>query len=121
MLVLFIVMPRKLDERDIEIFRKLVPELNRDALSPAGHQFKSILPPMAHHFTEDEDDFKERLDRLSGDDIGYLVGKVLDGGEMLGSLDKGDIEVFVGLVESKVSKEQADKVREYVGLEYYFE
>lgn len=114
-------MPRKLDERDIEIFRKLVPELNRDAISPAGHQFKSILPPLAHHFTEDEDDFKERLELLDGGDLEYLVEKVLNGEEMLGSLDKEDIEVFVGLVEAKVSKEHADKVREYVGMEYYFE
>jgi len=113
-------MARKLDDRDIGIFRKLVPELNRDALSPAGHQFKSILPPLAHHFTQDEADFKVRLERLDGDDLEYLVGKVLDGGEMLGSLEKEDIEVFVGLVEAKVSKERADKVREYVGMEYYF-
>lgn len=114
-------MPRKLDDRDIEIFRKLVPELNRDVLSPVGHQFKSILPPLAHHFCEDEGDFKVRLEILSKDDIEYLVGKVLDGGEMLGSLDKEDIEVFTDLVEAKVSKEQADKVREFIGLEYYFE
>jgi len=114
-------MPRKLDERDLEIFRKLVPELNRDAISPAGHQFKSILPPIAHHFTEDEADFKVRLERLEREDLEYLVEKVLDGGEMLGSLEREDIEVFVGLVEGKVSKERADEVRGYVGLEYYFE
>ena len=68
-------MPREFTRKDIEIFNKLAPEAGGRLTSrEAGHQFPFILRPVSHKFAESPEDFRERLERLSPDELDYLVG-----------------------------------------------
>ena len=96
-------MARELTERDIEIFRKLAPECGETTCGGSGHAFQSILPPVSNHFAESAEDFEERLARLDGADVQWLVDRILDGSESLGCVQEEDIEAFVKLVRSSIS------------------
>lgn len=92
---------RKLTQKDIDIFKKLVPELD-DIVSPEGHPFPFILRPVSHRFAQSSEDFGQRLRRLSKEDMNYLVELVLLGEEDVQDLSEGDLEEFMAVVREKV-------------------
>jgi len=97
-------MLRDLGSREIEILRKLAPELG-DSLGPApGHAFKFILLPVSHRIASSSEDFE------------YLVGLVLEGKEDIRSLAEGDLEAFLGVVNKRLSAEKTREIREKLGL-----
>ena len=55
---------RKLKGKDLEILKKLVPEVEEKLRSGSGIEYHSILPPVSMHYAVDEEDFEERLKRL---------------------------------------------------------
>ncbi|MGA2911891.1 MAG: hypothetical protein ABSE07_00040 [Methanoregula sp.] len=103
-------MPRELTERDISILKKLAPECGELTCSGSGHIFHSILPPVSNHFSEDADDFIQRISRLSDDELTYITEMILKGEESMGCLPLEDVEAFVHLVHERFSKEIAQKV-----------
>jgi hypothetical protein len=104
------LMARKLDEKDWEILRRLVPELDDLRGQGIDVEYRNILPPVANHHSRDELDFGERLKRLSADDLSYLADHVLDGSESLGCLYPEYADVFFEALRGKISSEILDKV-----------
>ena len=103
-------MARNLSPRDIEILKKLAPELD-DPLCPAsGHDFFSILPPVANHFAADEVDFIDRVKRLSPDELAYLAGLILTGSESVGCLPPDALVLLVEHVADVLSLGTAEKI-----------
>jgi hypothetical protein len=100
-------MPRELSDRDRDILKKLAPECGEEICSGSGHAFLSILPPVANHFATSEADFSERIGRLTDDDLGYLVGLILDGRESLGCVPPDFIEVFLRRVAERLGNKTA--------------
>lgn len=74
---------RKLKGRDLEILKKLAPEVENKLRSGSGIEYHSILPPVSIHYAIDEEDFEERIKRLSSDGLKYLVDHILDESECL--------------------------------------
>ncbi|MDN7024975.1 hypothetical protein FGU65_08760 [Methanoculleus sp. FWC-SCC1] len=104
-------MPRKLDEKDLTIFRKLAPEY-ADVICPgAGHAFQSILPPVSNHVADDADDFAERIRRLSDEDWQYLTEAILKGRESLSCIPEEDVEAVLAEITAHVSEDAAERVR----------
>jgi hypothetical protein len=103
-------MPRELSDRDREILKKLAPECGDEICSGAGHAFLSILPPVANHFATSEDDFSERIGHLTDDDLGYLVGLILDGRESLGCVPPEFIEIFLRRVAERLGNRAAEDI-----------
>jgi hypothetical protein len=103
-------MPRELSERDIEILKKLAPECGDLTCSGSGHQFHSILPPVSNHFAEDSNDFIQRINRLTDEELTYLTDIIQKGEESMGCLPVEDVEAFVHLVHDRLSEEVAQKV-----------
>lgn len=97
---------RKLSEKDAEILHKLAPE----AREPI--HYRSILPPVSFHYATDEEDFEERLQRLSGEEISYLADRILDGSECLLCISPESARVFVSVLQSRLGEERAEKIRE---------
>ena len=110
-------MPRELSERDREILKKLAPECGDEICSGSGHAFLSILPPVANHFAADADDFSERIGRLTDDDLGYLVGLILDGRESLGCAPPEYIEIFLRRVAGRLGNRPAEEIVMHYGEE----
>lgn len=98
---------RKLDAKDLEILKKLAPEMKTSEM-----HYRSILPPVSMHYATDEEDFQERLERLSEDDLTYLAGSILDGSECLLCISPESAKLFIEALEKKAPGEAAEKIRE---------
>jgi hypothetical protein len=97
---------RKLNEKDMEILRKLAPEAS------VPTHYRSILPPVSMHFAADDEDLQDRLERLSTEDLKYLAGRILDGSECLLCISPEAAGMFLDLLENKVPGDAAEKIRE---------
>jgi hypothetical protein len=108
-------MVREFTEKDIEIFNKLAPEARGTFSREAGHPFPFILRPVSHKFAESAEDFRKRLERLSPDELDYLVELALKGKEDIESLDE-DRDEFIAVVSEKISPERAKRLKDYLGI-----
>ncbi len=105
-------MARDLVERDLQILRKLVPELGDMVEQGVEVEYMNILPPVANHHSKDEKDFEARLKRLSPEDMRYLADRVLDGTESSCCLYPEFAEVFFTIAGQRLSSEVTDQLRE---------
>jgi hypothetical protein len=105
-------MPRNLSKKDKEILTKLAPELTDGLCADSGHEYFSILPPVSNHFARDDRDFLERIGRLSREDLEYLAGLVLNGGESIGCVRPEHIVLFAEQVATILSLDLAEKIIE---------
>lgn len=103
-------MARTFDEIDFAILRKLAPEYSGILCPESGHEFHSILPPVSNHIAKDEEDFAERIARLSGEDWKYLADRILAGREDLGCMPEEDIEAVAAHIREAVSEEAAERI-----------
>ncbi len=103
-------MARELDERDIKILRILAPECEEMICSGSGVEFRSILPPVANHYSRNEEDFKQRLMRLTDGDLAYLVEKMRSGEESVACIPPEHADVLIGEILSREGKEVADEI-----------
>ncbi len=103
-------MSRILTEKDVAILRKLAPECEEMICPGSELPFRSILPPVANHFSIDERDFGERLSRLSDDELRYLVDEILSGSESVMCIPPEHAEVFTALVAERISRDTANQV-----------
>ena len=103
-------MPRELSEKDIAILKKLAPECGDLTCSGSGHMFHSILPPISNHFAEDSNDFVQRINRLSYEELTYIVDMICKGEESMGCLPVEDIDALVHLIHDRLTPEIAQKV-----------
>ncbi len=97
---------RTLNEKDIEILKKLAPE----AKIPT--HYRSILPPVSMHYATDEEDLQDRLKRLSTEDLKYLADRILDGSECLLCISPEAAELFLDLLDERVPGDTARRIRE---------
>lgn len=105
-------MARKLTFRDMELLRKMVPELDIDHFSPA---FRSILPPVSKRFSSSKQEFKSRLDILSTADLEYLVDLIFQGDECLSCLTDEYLDVLLDKIRDNISHKKAEDLRELLG------
>lgn len=103
---------RKLKGKDLEILKKLVPEVEEKVRSGGGVEYHSILPPVSMHYAVDEEDFEERLNHLSKDDLAYLVDRILDESECLLCISTEYARILVDAIKKKVSEKNAEKIKE---------
>lgn len=106
-------MSRELDAKDIEIIKKLVPEIVNFLESGRMEiEYMNILPPVANHYSRNANEFEKRLQRLSAEDVKYLADKIMDGSEGISHLDSEYAESFFTIAGRTLSKDVADKLRE---------
>ena len=93
---------RQLTDLDKTILAKLAPELE-GATGPApGHDYKFILLPVSHKLAESPEDFANRVNRLTDEELSYLVELILKGEEDVHSLAEGDFDALVELMEKRL-------------------
>jgi hypothetical protein len=98
---------RKLSEKDIQILKKMAPEIE----GKSRIEYRSILPPVSMHFAEDAEDFQARLERLDGQELSYIAGRILDGSECLLCISPEFAGIFIDMLEEKLPGEDAAKIR----------
>ncbi|VVB89431.1 Uncharacterised protein [uncultured archaeon] len=99
---------RTLTERDKKILSKLAPEL-QGATGPApGHDFKFILVPVSHRVSESSEDFGARINKLTDEELTYLVRLVKEGEEDVGSLAEGDFDAFLEAIKKRLPEKAGE-------------
>ncbi|MBW6469968.1 MAG: hypothetical protein K0A90_01965 [Methanosarcinaceae archaeon] len=109
-------MARKLSDTDLQIMHKLVPELTDDSCSSSHPAYRSILPPVSNRYSSSDDDFKERLSRLTEQELEYIVGLIFDGMECLNCVQKSHIGILLQTVSERLSKERSEDLKEMCGI-----
>jgi len=108
-------MSRELSEADWEILKKLAPELCDDGTCvSSGRKYRSILPPISMHYARDREDFRQRVERLTDEELDYLICLAENGEESLTCIRPEHKEEFLDLVGKRVSKERAKKLQKFI-------
>ena len=76
-------MARILAETDIAILKTVAPECNEYLCSGSGMTYRSILPPLANHYSKNAADFPRRIKLLSKSDLEYLLRLIISDEESL--------------------------------------
>jgi hypothetical protein len=106
-------MSRELDAKDIELIKKLVPEIVNFLESGRMEiEYMNILLPVANHYSRNSNDFEKRLQRLSAEDVKYLADKIIDGSEGLNCLYPEYAEAFFKIAGRMLAEDVADRLRE---------
>src|SRR3989304_1924537 len=102
---------RQLTYLDKKILAKLAPELEGTTGPAPGHDFKFILLPVSHKFSESPEDFANRVNRLNHEEFAYLVDLILRGEEDLRSLAEGDSDALFELIGKRLP-EKAKEIKD---------
>ena len=105
-------MARKLSSDDLNLLRKLAPELVDPTCAHAGWEFRSVLPPVSQHVSASSEDFRERLMKLSEDELNYLVNLIFEGMESLHCVRKEHVDALIDVVSIRLSKVKATELLE---------
>jgi hypothetical protein len=108
-------MSRELSDRDWDILKKLAPELCADGTcSSSGRKYRSILPPISMHYATDRSDFRQRVERLTDDELDYLICLAENGEESLTCIRPEHKDEFIDLVGRRVSGERARELKMFI-------
>ncbi len=97
-------MPRELTPYDIDILRKLAPECEDLICNGSRTEFRSIIPPVANHYSTDEKDFESRLNRLNDEELEYLIDEMRSGNESVGCISPFFFSILLDIVTQRLSK-----------------
>jgi hypothetical protein len=107
---------RNLTELDKKILSKLAPEL-KGATGPApGHDFKFILLPVSHRFSESPEDFSNRVDRLNDEELNHIIDLILCGEEDVSSLAEGDSDELFELIERRLPEKTKQLINHRINI-----
>jgi hypothetical protein len=105
-------MSRKLGSLDLQILKKLAPELADTTCGNAGWEFRSVLPPLSQHVSASQSDFRNRLLKLSDEELNYLVDLIFEGMESLHCVRNEHVNALIEVVETRISKIKATELLE---------
>lgn len=105
-------MARKLNSLDLQILKKIAPELADNTCGHAGREFRSVLPPVSQHISTSKGDFRERLLKLSDEELNYLVNLIFEGMESLHCVKKEHVDTLIEVAGEKISKIKAAELLE---------
>jgi hypothetical protein len=94
-------MARTLSDRDRDILARLAPDIKDLFCTGSEHEYRSILPPLANHISESQEDFIYRLSNLSDEDLSYLITAIENGQESLCCLNPEYSDAFLAFVEDR--------------------
>jgi hypothetical protein len=107
-------MSRELSDYDWGILKKLCPELDDGTCVSSGRTYRSILPPLSRHYARSKEDFASRIERLTGDELDYLICLAENGEEGLTCIVPEHKDAFIDMVARRTSKERAIKLKKLV-------
>lgn len=96
----------------MNLLRKLAPELVETTCGHAGHEFRSVLPPVSQHVSASLEDFRKRLLKLSEEELNYLVDLIFEGMESLHCVKKEHVDALIEVVSRRLSKVKATELLE---------
>jgi hypothetical protein len=108
-------MTREFTQKDIEILNKLAPELQGNINSPLGHQYLFLLRPVSHRLAKSSEDFKERVLRLTDDELEYMVDLALEAQEDIRGLEDEDMYAFIDVIDERIPH-RLPAIKDFLGI-----
>ncbi len=105
-----IPLARVLTETDIRILKKCAPEFDEGPCQTSGEGFRSVLPPVAMHFSRSAEDFISRCSSLSDEELAYLADLIISGEESVCCIPPEYMMALVDLIIERVGKKTAEAV-----------
>ncbi len=93
---------RELSALDKTILAKLAPELEGTTGPAPGHDYKFVLLPVSHKFSESPEDFANRVNKLNDEELNYIADLIIRGEEDVRSLAEGDFDALVEVMEKRL-------------------
>ncbi len=110
-------MSRELSDYDWEILKKLAPELCEGGTCiSSGRKYRSILPPLSMHYSKSKEDFEQRLEKLTDEELDYLICLAENGEESLTCIRPEHKEAFIEAVAKRISRERAAKLQKFISF-----
>jgi len=103
-------MVRTLSNHDIKLLQQMAPEFAGENCSTINAPYKSLLPPIANHYSANADDFSMRIKKLSSDDLQYLCDLIISGKESLHCLQPDYFSMLVAHVRGTIGAPLAAKI-----------
>ena len=103
-------MPRILSDRDIRLLSLMAPEYTGELCNGSGKQYRSLLPPVANHYSVDSEDFKQRISKLNSEDLQYLMELIMTGEESLHCIPPDYFLAFELIIRDKMGETAAKQV-----------
>jgi hypothetical protein len=103
---------RTLSDLDKKILAKIAPEFQGSTGPAPGHDYKFILLPVSHKLSESPEDFANRANRLTDDELIYLIDLIKKGEEDVLSLAEGDYDALLEMITKRLpekAKELMDR------------
>ena len=110
-------MVRTLNERDLILLTTMAPEYSGESCRGSGVAYRSLLPPVANHYSTSATDFMERINRLSSDDFRYMTELMLSGEESLHCLSPE----YYSILEERIKAEAGPDIAREIGARYALE
>jgi len=106
---------RELTDFDWQILKKLAPELCDDGTcAGSGRKYRSILPPISMHYAQSRDDFRQRIERLTDEELDYLLCLAENGEESLTCIRSEHKEEFIDMVGRRASPDRASRLKKFI-------
>jgi hypothetical protein len=102
-------MSRELNENDINILYKLLPELKTGTSPP---KYRSVLPPVSKFYAKSDGDFKIRVNKLSESELEYLVDLIFKGDECLRCIRDTHVGILLQIVSDRLSSSKSRDLKE---------
>lgn len=103
-------MVRTLSPHDVKLLQQMAPEFTGENCSTINAPYKSLLPPIANHYSTNADDFSMRIKKLSSDDLQYLCELIISGEESLHCLPPEYFSLLAAHVKETIGAPFAAKV-----------
>ena len=71
-----------------------------------------MLPPVSQHISTSKSDFRERLLKLSDEELNYLVNLIFEGMESLHCVKKEHVDTLIEVAGEKISRIKAAELLE---------
>ena len=108
-------MSRELSDLDWHILKKLAPELCEDGTCVgSGRKYRSILPPISRHYAKTKEDFRQRIERLTDEELDYVLCLAENGEESMTCIQPEHKDEFLDMVGKRTSAERAAKLQKFV-------
>jgi hypothetical protein len=104
---------RTLCDLDKKILAKIAPEFQGTTGPAPGHDYKFILLPVSHKLSESSEDFVNRVNRLTDDELIYVIDLIKKGDEDVRSLAEGDYDALLEMIEKRMP-EKAKELKQKI-------
>ncbi|KAF5429900.1 hypothetical protein C5S42_01040 [Candidatus Methanomarinus sp.] len=73
------------------------------------------MRPVSHRIASSSENFKERIEKLTDEELEYLLDLALEAKEDIRGLDEEDMYAFIEVIDAKIPK-RSSQIKDFLGI-----